>query len=302
MVTKKNLHSVELNPDAILNVTIAGNIIETRYSEHRNSAPVARNISKDECVNIKTGEIIQKKHSKSRESNISSVNKSLRKVRDLINTNITDSRSALFVTLTFKDNMSDYSGLSDTYKAFYRRFKNYCRKNGITEPKYIWVPEPQATGSWHIHLILFWQDAAPYISNHDIDTIWSNGITHTTKVDCISNLGLYLTSHMSDLPEDECTNSRRASKRSVTLESDGEKIKKTMVKNARLSLYPTGMNIVHASRGLKRPVQCTARQDIVEQWVADYRKTFSTAYKIMDDETGFTNTLVYASYQRKKPE
>ena len=68
--------------------------------------PYIVKISADEYYDKRDGEIKQYKHTKSRAENLKSVARSLALGRDLLNTNITDTKKCRWLTLTYAENMS----------------------------------------------------------------------------------------------------------------------------------------------------------------------------------------------------
>lgn len=78
------------------------NYKEIKYSTN-NRGRTIRRIDKDNYYDIRTGEVKQYNHNaKSRRDNVSSVKRTMSKIRDLIRCNITDSKKVMFITLTYK--------------------------------------------------------------------------------------------------------------------------------------------------------------------------------------------------------
>lgn len=66
----------------------------------------------------------------------------------------------------------------------------------------ITVAEPQGEGygnSWHLHILLIFEDTAPYIANEVIADLWGFGITDTHKVYDADGLALYFKAYLSDV-------------------------------------------------------------------------------------------------------
>ena len=68
--------------------------------------------------------------------------------------------------------------------------------------KYITIVEPQGENhgnSWHLHIILVFEDVAPFIANDVIVDIWSKGFTDTHAVFEGDGLALYFKAYLSDV-------------------------------------------------------------------------------------------------------
>ena len=81
-------------------------------------------------VDKHTGEVKEFQHHASRAEDKASVSQSLRKLRDLINANLEDPETALWATLTYRENMTDPARLYEDYRRFWQRFKYYLSKQG----------------------------------------------------------------------------------------------------------------------------------------------------------------------------
>lgn len=224
-----------------------------------------RKISKSQVVNIDTGEIIECDVSSTREDNLVSLRRSIKRLRDLINCNFDGADNELFITLTYRENMTDYRRLYVDFKKFFQKLK---RRYSDIEFRYISVVEPQERGAWHIHLLLKALSRDYLFIDNDsvISQLWGHGFTKTKRLNVVDNVGAYLTAYLTDLVDDE-----------------GRK-----KKGARLYLYPAGVNIYRCSRNCRRPV---------ERWVEygeiDYKdyKTYEVVYEVYDDSGRCRNVI-----------
>lgn len=198
----------------------------------------------------RTGEIKEFKHNSKRTDNLNSISLSMKKLRDVINYNVTDTEKVTWLTLTYAENMQDYKRLYDDFRKFNMRFRYYCKKNGLPHYEYIAVCEPQLRGAWHMHVILLWDEKAPFIANNAMASIWGHGFTKTTAIknNSIDNLGYYLSSYLSDLPLDD-----EALQGKMDYSMIKERDKKKFLKAGRLKLYPVGMKFYRCSKGIKKP-------------------------------------------------
>ncbi|MDU4936622.1 MAG: hypothetical protein E6X43_15065, partial [Peptostreptococcaceae bacterium] len=178
-----------------------GNIIEVMHSERTNHKIYIKKISDSEYIDLRTGEVKQCEKIDNRACNLNSVRQSLGRLRDLLNTNIKDPSHCRWVTLTYKENMTDPKRLYEDFKKFNMRM----RYNGY-KYEYIVAMEPQGRGSWHAHLVMIFDDKAPYIKNDSEDpkeftmeSAWGHGYTKTKKLEDVDNVGAYLTAYLGDM-------------------------------------------------------------------------------------------------------
>jgi len=148
----------------LVRVKQMGNITEIRHMKKIPEQAIQK-ISKEEFVYKATGEVKPFKKYENRASDLSSIAKSLATLRDIINTNITDTSKVLWVTLTYKENMQDEERLYNDFRKFIMRFKYYLKSNNLPCCEYITTAEPQGRGAWHMHLLLIFEYKAPFIEN-----------------------------------------------------------------------------------------------------------------------------------------
>lgn len=194
----KKLDNYYICENDIVCVKEMGNIIEITYLQHKNIGQTIKKLNDNEYIVISTGEIKQAQHIESRADNKLQVSQSLKRLRDYINTNVIDINKCKWVTLTYKENMTDTKRLYIDFKNFIKRFKY---KYGHIE--YIVACEPQFRGAWHMHCIIIFDDIAPFIPNSEISKLWRQGFTKTTKLDNIDNIGAYLTAYLGDMELEE---------------------------------------------------------------------------------------------------
>ena len=121
----KNNPKINLNADSEVVVVETGNQTEIKYSIN-NTGGYIRKISKDFYYDIRSGEVKEYNHSAtSRKDNKSSIKRTMSNLRKLINTNITDYRKVIFVTLTYKENMTDPKQLYNDVRKFHQKLKIY---------------------------------------------------------------------------------------------------------------------------------------------------------------------------------
>lgn len=281
-------------------VKLCGNIISTtNFRKLKRSCDVIKidknhYLIKREMVDYKTGELLvhEYEHTNNRFEGYKSLLNSFAKLRDLINCNITDVKNVHWCTLTYAENMRDLKKLQRDFKNFWDRFKEYCKFNNFNVPEYINAIEPQERGAWHIHLLIIWNNEAPFIPHEEFWKLWSpKGFKRNEDfvkiqslyVDgkAVDNVGAYLTTYLTD-----------------TLSENEHKREKYN----RLKLYPTGMNIFRTSRGIKRPEVEYMSEKFARKKVSSAKLTFEKRIMLSDKDKGYENELIYRYYNSKPRE
>lgn len=284
-----------------ITVKITGNITEIRSMMHP-MEPSIQKISKSAYVYLATGEYheYEQKESISRLDNKYNIVKSITRLRDLINTNVTDSSRCLWVTLTYAENMRSTERLYEDFRRFIQRLQ-YKMECGF---QYICACEPQARGAWHVHLILiFPYGERPFIHNETMSQIWGHGFTMTKAVYNIDNLGAYLSAYLGDMDVAECDNVKSINPRSIreveAMDAEGNKIKKSVVKGGRLHLYPAGFHMLRHSRDLREPliIKVDDYEDAL-QYVSGSPKVFENTKLLRDDNNHIINTITYQQFNK----
>ncbi|MEG0181774.1 MAG: hypothetical protein RR657_07770, partial [Peptostreptococcaceae bacterium] len=264
-----------------------GNIVELMYSEHSNSKIVIKKINNNEYIDLRTGEIKEFTKLENRACDLNSVRQSLGKLRDLLNTNITDVRNCKWVTLTYKENMTDSKQLYEDFKNFNKRMRYFLSKQGY-KYEYIVAMEPQGRGAWHAHIVMIFDTKAPYIDNEVMSDIWGNGFTVTKKLDKnIDNLGAYLTAYLGDmdlvdfhsLSDEEKNNMKVYDVREIEINEGDEKVSKAIIKGGRLHMYPPKFNLYRCSRGIKKPIITYEREIEAQKKISAGTLTFERTIK-----------------------
>lgn len=275
-------------------------IYELCYIQHRNTKSPILLLDKDTYVLNSTGEVKKCNHIGNRAENKLQVSQSLKRLRDYINTNVIDVNCCKWVTLTYKENMTDTKRLYTDFKNFIKRFKYYY---GNFE--YIVAMEPQGRGAWHCHVIFIFKTKAPFIPNDVLAKIWGLGITKTKRLDNIDNLGAYLTAYLGDMDLSSCKSSNipySMSDIKEVQEIDGHKLKvpKKIVKGARLCMYPPKFNLYRISRGIKPPIKEYHVYSDIKEKEGLFQPTFSKAISLTDSDSNFSNKIIYEYYNTKR--
>lgn len=256
-------------------------------------------LNADLYADKRTGEVKEFQHHDSRAADKASVAQSLRKLRDLINANLENPETALWVTLTYQENMTDPARLYEDYRRFWQRFKYYLHKQGHPPAEYIIAAEPQGRDAWHLHCLFLFPDKAPFIPNAVMARIWGHGFTKTKSLNGIENPGLYLTAYLGDMELSESVSARTFQAKRL---AESKSKKKAIVKGARLKLYPPGFNLYRYSRGVKRPeVRQTTEQEAQAE-ISDMALTYEKTISVTDESGAVRNIINYRTYTKTPAE
>lgn len=289
----------DVRPDPRDEVTLkaTGNILEIRYTRNTNGSPIIK-LDKDHGLDTRTGEVIDYQHNQNRAGDMASVAQSLKRLRDVINANLENSERALWVTLTYAENMTDTERLYKDFHAFWKRFLRYLKRGGHPRAEYIAAAEPQGRGAWHLHCLFLFPCKAPFIPNAEMARIWGHGFTKTKSLQGIENPGLYLTAYLGDMELTEALNSGIKSGKLAEVEVNGQK-KKAIVKGARMKLYPPGFNLYRSSRGVERPKIYKVTEEQAREYVGDAPLTYERTVAVTDGAGDIQNVVNYRTFTRQ---
>ena len=271
------------------------NVIEVMYASYRNNKAHIINIDKDYYYLTSTGEVKEKNHIKTRAEDLASVSRSLKSLRDYINTNVVDVNKCLWITLTYKENMKDTKRLYNDFHNFVKKFK---RKYGSFE--YIVACEPQGRGAWHLHCIFIFPYNKPYIPNNELCELWGLGFTKTKRLNDIDNIGAYITAYLGDIDYNSALKLKidpNSFETKEVNEIDGEKLEvsKKVLKGARMVLYPPKFNLYRISRGIKKPTREFLYYEEAKKKIGHHLPTYSSGVELLlpNDKT---SKVIYEYY------
>ena len=297
----KVLEKQTINPYSEVKMTTMGNIIEILYQDKKNSKISIKKISNDQYIYLPTGEVKEFKKIENRLQAINEVRQSMRRLREYINTNAVDPSHCKWVTLTYADNMMDTKKLYKDFKNFVERLR---RKIGHFE--YIVCMEPQGRGAWHAHMLMIFDDVAPFIDNNSVmQAVWGHGYTKTQKLDDIDNIGLYLTAYLTDMPLNEVQDIvdknpdlfvGMSNVKAEVKEVDFQGNTKKFVKGARLLFYPPKFNLYRCSKGIKKPLVENKKYKLAKEKIGYTHPTYSRSIELSDSETNFNKIITYEEY------
>lgn len=239
-VRKVSADDVKLYDLTKVKLKTAGNTQVIQFTAGNNKTCPVCNLSQDEYLDKKTGEVKPKKKSENRYQSPKSVRKSINRLMDLIRCNATDPAKCKWITVTYKDVMTDGKQAFLDAKLFLRRLKRYLAKQidltaGQKSFQYITVAGPQGQShgnSWHLHILLIFEATAPFIANETIAEIWGYGITSTHKVFDADGLALYFKAYLSDVEYEDDSNDDENKPATVEKLVDG--VLKQFIKGERL--------------------------------------------------------------------
>ncbi len=296
---------------ALTKVVTMGNVIELVTRQKPSGGCPCVKIDADHYVDMRTGEVLEYSHIENRSESTRSIKNTLGRIRALVNTNVTTPANVRWVTLTYRDNMTDTKQLYTDYEKFWKKFVYWNSKHCYSRPEYICVIEPQGRGAWHVHAFFIWDRPAPYIDNNEVlAPMWGHGFTSCKALYNCDNVGAYFSAYLADMPVDDLErlsdDERRKAlsvcsieEKTFTDEQARSKTKK-FVKGGRLYLYPPGMNIVRASRGVKQPEVETMTFSQAKEKVSSAKLTYSCSYEVVDDDGVVLNTLSKRYYNTKR--
>jgi len=279
-----------------------GYITEVVWVKNKNTKCYIKKLSDDEYLDLRNGQVYKCNKIENRSQNKHSVSQSLKRLRDYINTNVVNADNCRWITLTYADNMQDTKKLYTDFKIFNKKM----RKKLAIHYEYIIACEPQKRGAWHIHMLMIFDDKAPYIDNNSIlQKVWGYGFTKTKKLDDVDNIGAYLTAYLGDMSLDEYESDGSnicsiSGKYLLKVIEDIEGIKKAYIKGYRLKFYPPKFNLYRCSRGIKKPNTYNCIDSYISKKVSDSTLTFEKTIFISDEQSDYENTINYRYYNSKR--
>ena len=265
-----------------------------RYGEtvEITDAPVTRQVIEvlpnHHYKDLRSGAIkAMQKHSVNRSDNIKSIKSTMARHRRLIGANFHGGSNELWVTLTYSILMTDTAVVYRDFKVFMQRVRNQTWGGKL---EYLAVLEPQASGSWHMHVLFKRIDKKVlYVANHEMEKLWKHGFTSTKRLKQTDNVAAYLMAYLTNLAVDSDN------------KSSEPKHQKKIAKGARLYLYPAHTRLYRCSRGIKKP---TVKRDYKFKVLDnngikhDADKRYKRSYQHDDQEITITTEF----YNRKKGE
>lgn len=265
----------QIFPNKLVKAYVYGDTVEMTTANGQQEQ-IIKVIKGKRYVNLETGEIhAMDTSNNSRLDNLKSTKQTMKKLRRIIAHNFTGGKNQLWITLTYRDYVTETAIVYRDFKAFIRRIRNQFGK-----VVYITVIEPQASGRWHLHVLLK-NDSELTIPNNDLSNMWGKGFTKTKRLRRADKVGNYLIAYLSNLQ----------------IGDEGSQ-NKSIVKGARLYMYPKGIRIYRTSRGIEKPLEITTTKgELMETYKINSPPTFSrttkhgTPYGVKEYTTEFYDNI-----------
>ena len=299
---KRKIDVPEIDSRQSISLKYLGNKREIVISERHSTGATIMPISKDEYVLLSSGEVRQfENHAANRAENIRNLEKTMRTLSELINANISpdNAECCRFITLTYRENMTDSERLYHDFRNFNKRFKRHMEQLGHSY-EYIVSVEAQGRGAFHLHCIFIFAKKAPYIENSLLAEMWGLGFVSVKAIDeHIDDIGKYLTAYLTDIAADDADFSAELAGGQVKEVDAGGKSKR-IIKGARLKLIPVGMRIYRYSKGIRKPVvkKMAFGEALQELSDDDYSKVGEYALEIQDVERDFKTWYIKQTYKK----
>lgn len=275
----------DISVDTLATVYNTGNIVEViTASRQYNTLLPYRKLNKNQFVNTETGEIGFYNRSVGKASQ-SSLTKTFTKLRRIINQNFVGDETELFLTLTYATYMEDLLRVRKDFKRFIASLRHHV------PVEYVACIEPQASGSWHLHVLLKRLDGVKLtVSKPLLEKLWKQGIPFVEPLPFTDNFGAYFTARLIDIDELEGE------------EHSLQRQKKSIIKGQRLRYYPSGLHIYRCSRGIKRPVPQRLLYGEAMQMVRSLKPCYQTKKNIIiknaDGTERTVNEIFYQQFQK----
>lgn len=240
-----------------------------------------KRISKTHYCDVRTGEVFEYQK---REKRTQSLKDTFIQLRRLINNNFTGKHSELMLVLTYSSYMDNAEQLYQDFRKFWLRFKYH-----FPPSEYICIIEPQASGSYHLHVLVKTKDGSRlFVPKVQLDQLWGHGGTYVRRITDVDNLGAYFCSYFTNLDYFEGTKFQEKYPSA-----------KMLVKNARLRYYPPNLKIYRCSKGIQRPHPITLPFREVKRLVGDSQPVRQAAKQIIAvDNDGTEHTLNAIEYRQ----
>ena len=102
-----NSNQLYIAQNAEVSLKLAGNTAQVTFTAGKHKKCPIKNLSKDEFVDLSTGEIKKRNHSKNRFQSPKSVRKSINSLVDLTRCNVSNPANCKWITLTYQEQMTD---------------------------------------------------------------------------------------------------------------------------------------------------------------------------------------------------
>jgi hypothetical protein len=170
---------------------ISGSIVE--YYNYEKGYPIGIEANNKNGRGGKN-ELTEQEKEENREKVMSRARRDLRRI---VNSNIGqygEDFTAKFVTLTFREHITDLKSANAEYEKFIKRLNYFMFNSKKANIKYSVVPEFTKKGRVHYHVIFY---NLPYVKADKLAEIWGQGFIKINKIDNCDNVGAYVSKYMT---------------------------------------------------------------------------------------------------------
>lgn len=131
------------------------------------------------------------------ENRLKVLSRAQRDLRRIVNSNVGqygEEFTAKFVTLTFREHITDLRLANAEYEKFIKRLNYSMFNTKKANIKYSVVPEFTKIGRVHYHVIFY---NLPYVKADKLAAIWGQGFIKINKIDNCDNVGAYVSKYMT---------------------------------------------------------------------------------------------------------
>lgn len=296
---KEEIKDFTINGNSLVTVTKMNHITEVQYMQKRNNKAIIKKLNDKEYVLLETGEVKEfMQHADTRTAHLNSLYRTMKQMRYLINHNFVGADNEAFITLTLYGHLqtNDPKKLYVYFDKFMKRLRYRYSETSID---YINVVEPHASGNFHCHVLLKFNDMEKHpLDKQILKDIWGLGEqVDVRNLDDVDNVGAYVSSYLTDMPVEDIPVEKLIEGKVGTgvKEVDG----KVIVKGARLHYYPKGIRIYRPSGGIKKPTREQMTYLKAKEYIGTAIPTYSKTIEI-DLPNDKTSILSYEYYNLKR--
>lgn len=185
---------------------ISGNVIVEKFYEKYQYANYTRDVprKKRDLTDGEKEENRRRSALRARKSLIDAVNANFGWVRRGFRYG---EKSVKFLTLTYKENMTDYARLASDFDRFKKRIEYHLSES----IQYVCVPEQQKRGAWHLHILFY----SSFLPLDTLKRLWNEtqgqGGFNVKRVQHVHNVGQYIGKYISKdfAPNDALSGKKR---------------------------------------------------------------------------------------------
>ena len=232
--------------DVVKVINQADRYLDEKATKHKILTHV-RKIDKEHYINLKTGEIKKYKFkSPDEDRDYFVLMRTFEKLRQILRTNFVGDKSEAFLTLTYKQNMTDEKKLYADLTVFLRTVR---RNYPEMKLEYVAVAEPQGRGAWHWHIVVKNMNGNFWINQAKLRKMWGHGGAYIERLKN-GDIGAYYVTYFTSTLQG--ISHKKAHDKA---ENSTERLSKAKLKGSRIGFYPKHFKFYRCSRGIKRPTE-----------------------------------------------